>query len=75
MFETYGTPIVALMDTLAQSHEETLVSERVQDFYRLTVTRYLTEAGSGVRNETDVHIDNEILYVLKDGGQWYVIYS
>lgn len=75
MFETYGTPIVALLDTLAEQNQETKVSERVQDFYRLTVKRYLTNAASGVRTETDVYLNDEILYVLKDGGKWYVIYS
>ncbi len=75
VFETYNTPIVGLMDSLAAEKNETPVSERVQDFYRLTVKRYLTNAGSGVRNETDIYLNDEILYVLKDGGSWYIIYS
>lgn len=63
-----------MLEDLAADKGEPSVLEHTQHFYQLTVTRYVTEAGSGVQSETDDVLENEMLFAIQYDGEWYLIY-
>lgn len=67
--------VVTLLDDLAESKNLSKPSEKISDFYELTITRYFTEKGSGVRSETDKSAAGETLFLFCCDGQWYVMYN
>lgn len=64
----------AMLEALASDKGEPSLAEHTQGFCELTVTRYVTEAGSGVRHETGDVLEHETLFAIQYDGEWYVIY-
>lgn len=76
--EDYVSPdrdsFLLMLDDLAADKGETPVSEHTQNFYQLTVTRYVTEEGSGILQETDDVLEDETLFAIQYDNEWYLIY-
>ncbi len=68
-----GMRIVEVLDALAKDKGESDFS--VQAMWKLTVTRFLAKKGSGVRGETSVVLEDEMLYLMQCQNDWYLIYT
>ncbi|HAG14339.1 MAG TPA: hypothetical protein DCG49_10850 [Ruminococcus sp.] len=62
-----------MLDDLASDRGESPVSEETDAFVELTITRYLTQKGSGEKCETDKSLPDETIYALHYQGEWYLI--
>lgn len=67
--------LIGMLDDLASDQGEEKVSEQTDSFIEMTITRYLTDKGSGEHGETDSKIADETLYGIHYQGQWYLIYA
>lgn len=72
---TYRDALKGMLDDLAEEADMEPVSEKTAAFYEMTVKRYLTDAGSGEKGETETSLVDETLYALHWQGQWYLIYT
>ena len=63
-----------MLDDLADDKDQPAVSTHTTYFYELSVTRYVTEQGSGEREETDYVLTDEKLYAMKYDDQWCLVY-
>lgn len=66
--------LLFMLDDLAADKGQPSVTEHTQNFYQLTVTRYVTEQGSGIRSETDDVLEGETLFAIQYDNEWYLIY-
>lgn len=67
--------LIEILDTLSTETSGTQISQNIDNAYELTVRRYLTNAGSGVRRETNTIVEEESLFALHWNGTWYFILS
>ena len=68
-------PIVMMLDALAEEQNQEKFSTQISEYYKVTVTRYVTDKNSGVRGETGKVLSGEVLYLLLVGTEWKIIYS
>lgn len=72
--ETRDT-MLALLDRIAEEKGEKKISDRAERFVLLSIDRYLCEKGSGSKHETNVMLEDELLFAVKLDGQWYLLYA
>lgn len=65
---------LSMLDDLAADNGQPSVTEHTQNFFELTVTRYVAEAGSGILRETDDVLENETLFAIQYDNDWYLLY-
>ena len=65
--------LLSQLDQISNEKDGTQMSKNVDAIYELTVVRFLTEAGSNVRTETDDMLEDEELFAMHYLGKWYII--
>lgn len=70
-----GAKLSATLDGIAEEMEESKPSDVTDLYVKMTISRYLTAKDSGVTGETNDVIADEILYAVKQGEDWFLIYS
>ncbi len=72
---TTSATLMEILDSLSEDADGTKISKDITQFFELTVTRYLTDAGSGIKGETNKVMYDEKLFVFECKDEWYIIYN
>lgn len=72
---TTSATIMDILDTLSEDAGGSKLSKDITQFYELTITRYLTDADSEVKGETNTVLYDEILFAFECADEWYIIYN
>ncbi|MBE6847908.1 MAG: hypothetical protein E7503_07265 [Ruminococcus sp.] len=72
---TTSATLMEILDTLSKEKDGSKISKDITQFCELSVTRYLTDADSGIKGETNKVMYDEKLFVFECKDEWYIIYS
>ena len=71
---TTSAPLLEIMDSLSEEKDGTKISKKIKHFYELTITRYVADAGSNMKGETNKALQGEKLFVFQCEDKWYILY-
>lgn len=72
---TTSATIMEILDALSEEAGGEKLSKDITQFYELTITRYLTDADSEIKGETNTVLYDEVLFAFECADEWYIIYN
>lgn len=72
---TTSATLIEILDQLSEDADGSKISKDITQFCELTITRYLADAGSGTKGETNIVLYDETLFAFECADEWYIIYN